>query len=148
MIKHIEEQTQLSEKKTPDGGLEAEVTAESRQPADDIQTEIPQPDEELDELQARVRAYPEKKWNAIQYVLGAALGFLCGALITYFSTFESIGMYSTVAALVIALFVPRLSEKRLKRSVRKGRFAMIIALAVWIVGNTLIMIIQGVPFID
>mgnify|MGYP001416423524 CR=1 FL=1 len=148
MIKHIEEQDQLSEKQTQDCEPEPKTDADSGKPADGAQAENQQPEEDLDELQTRVRGYSEKKWNAIQYVIGAALGFLCGALITYFSTFDSIGMYSTIGALIIALFVPRLSEKRVKRSVRKGRIAMIIALAVWIVANTLIMIIKGVPFIE
>jgi len=144
MIKHTEELPLTNENETKDAGLAPEVSAES---ADASKAGNPEPAEELDELQTRVRGYSEKKWDTIQYVLGAALGLLCGALITYFSTFESIGMYSTIAALLLAIFVPRMSEKRVKRSIRKGRIAMIIALAAWIVGNTLIMIIQGVPFI-
>ncbi len=38
----------------------------------------PQSEEELDELQTRVRNYPEKTWNLIKRAAGAALGVLCG----------------------------------------------------------------------
>ena len=90
-----------------------------------------------------------KLWSVIPgFFLGAAAGFLCGALMTYFSTFESIGMYGTIGALVIAIFLPRLSEKRVKRSVQKGRIAMMISLAVWIAATALIMIAKGVPFVE
>lgn len=114
----------------------------------DILPEQPEeePEEELDDLQKRVRAYPEAKWNLIQRIVGAAVGALCGLLLTYFSAMESIGMYGTIGALLIALFVPRLAEKRLKRSVSKGRTAMLSALAVWIGVYALIMIAKGVPF--
>ncbi len=138
MIEEIE-QSPLDENETQGDGLEPGANAGS-------QAEAPQAEEALDELQARVRGYSKKKWTAIQCVIGVAVGFLCGALVTYFSTLESIGMYGTIAALLIAIFVPRLSEKRVKRSVQKGRVAMMIALAVWIAASALMMALQGVPF--
>lgn len=141
------EQPPLDEQETRDAEAKQDAIADTERPAA-AQSEAPQAEEELDDLQTRVRGYSEKKWNTIQYVLGAAAGFLCGALMTYFSTFESIGMYGTIGALVIAIFLPRLSEKRVKRSVQKGRIAMMISLAVWIAATALIMIAKGVPFVE
>ena len=73
------------------------------------------------------------------------LGLLCGYLLTYFGNFESIGMYGTIAAVLIALFVPGMVEKRVKRSVQKGRFALMIGLGIWLLAYLGIMLIQGVP---
>lgn len=109
------------------------------------QQNAPAPAEELDDLQKRVRAIPEKKWTILTIVCGALLGALCGALLTYFSAMESIGMYGTIAALLIALLVPRLAEKRLRRSIQRGRIALMIGLAVWIGVSALIMFASGVP---
>ena len=108
----------------------------------------PQPAEELDELQTRVSRYPEKTWTLIQRACGAVLGMLCGLLLTYFSNFESIGMFSTIAAVLIALLLPNFVEKRVKRKIQKGRAAMLIGLAAWLIGFTLIMVLRGVPIIQ
>lgn len=107
----------------------------------------PVPGEELDDLQKRVRAIPEKKWTILTIVCGALLGVLCGALLTLFSSMESVGMYGTIAALLIALFVPRLAEKRLRRSIQRGRIALMVGLAVWIGATALIMFASGVPLL-
>jgi len=108
----------------------------------------PQPEEELDELQTRVRNYPEKTWNLIQRAAGAALGVLCGLLLTYFANLESIGMIGTIGAVVIALLAPNMIEKRVRRPIHKGRVALLIALAVWLAGYTAFMLIKGVPIIQ
>ena len=109
------------------------------------QTNVPAPAEELDDLQKRVRAMPDKTWNALTIAFGALLGVLCGALLTYFSTMESVGMYSTIGALLLAMLVPRLAERRLRRSIQRGRIALMIALAVWVAVSALIMFKSGVP---
>ena len=101
--------------------------------------------EELDDLQQRVRDYSDRKWNAILTVCGGLVGLLCGALLTVFSAMESIGMYGTIGAVVIALLLPRFAEKRVKRSIQKGRVAMMIALALWPAVTAAVMIIKGVP---
>lgn len=101
--------------------------------------------EELDDLQKRVRDYSDRKWNVILTVCGGLVGLLCGALLTVFSAMESIGMYGTIGAVVIALLLPRFAEKRVKRSVQKGRVAMMIALALWLAVTAAVMIIKGVP---
>lgn len=101
--------------------------------------------EELDDLQKRVRDYSDRKWNAILTVCGGLVGLLCGALLTVFSAMESIGMYGTIGAVVIALLLPRFAEKRVKRSVQKGRVAMMISLALWLAVTAAVMIIKGVP---
>lgn len=104
--------------------------------------------EELDDLQTKVHNLPESKWNLFQRIGGAAMGLLCGYLLTYFGQYESVGMYGTIAAVLLALFVPRMIEKRVKRTVQKGRVAMIIALAAWMLMFLLIMVINGVPMIS
>ena len=108
----------------------------------------PQPPEDMDELQTRVYNYPEKTWTLIQRIFGGALGLLCGLLLTYFSNFESIGMFSTIAAVLIALLLPNVIEKRVRRKIQKGRAAMLIGLAAWLVGYTLIMVLSGVPLLQ
>jgi len=105
------------------------------------------PQEELDDLQTKVRNYPESQWNLYQRIGGAVLGLLCGYLLTYFGQYESIGMYGTIAAVLIALFVPGMIEKRVKRSVQKGRIALMLALAAWMLTYLLIMVISGVPLV-
>lgn len=106
-----------------------------------------QPQEELDELQKKVRAYPEQQWNLIQRISGGALGLLCGFLLTYFGTLESTGMIATIGAVLIALFVPRFVENRVKRSMQKGRVMLMIALGVWLIGFASYMLIAGVPLV-
>ncbi len=103
------------------------------------------PPEELDDLQTKVRNYSEQQWALIQRICGAVLGLLCGYLLTYFGNYESIGMYGTIAAVLIALFVPGMIEKRIKRTVQKGRIALMIGLGVWLLAYLGIMLIQGVP---
>lgn len=104
-------------------------------------------EEELDDLQTKVRNLPESKWFLFQRIGGAVLGLLCGYLLTYFGQYESIGMYGTIAAVLIALFVPGMIEKRVKRSVQKGRVALMIGLAGWMLMYLLIMLITGVPLV-
>ena len=107
-----------------------------------------QPPEDLDELQKRVNNYPEKTWTLIQRIAGGAMGILCGLLLTYFSNFESIGMISTIAAVLIALLLPNVIEKRVRRKIQKGRAAMLIGLAVWLAGYTLVMVLGGVSLVQ
>ena len=105
------------------------------------------PQEELDELQTKVRNLPEAKWTLYQRIGGGILGLLCGYLLTYFGSYESVGMFGTIAAVVIALFAPNLIEKRLKRSLQKGRVALMIGLAVWMLAYLLIMLLSGTPML-
>ena len=105
------------------------------------------PQEELDELQTKVHNLPEAKWNLYQRIGGAVLGLLCGYLLTYFGSYESVGMFGTIAAVVIALFAPNLIEKRLKRSLQKGRVALMIGLAAWMLAYLLIMLLSGTPML-
>ena len=109
------------------------------------QENVPAPAEELDDLQKRVRAIPEKKWTILTVVCGALLGALCGALLTVFSAMESIGMYGTIAALLIALLIPRFAERRLRRSIQRGRIALMIGLAIWVGITALIAFAGGTP---
>lgn len=105
------------------------------------------PTEELDELQTKVRNLPEAKWVLYQRVGGGFLGLLCGFLLTYFGSFNSTDMFSTVGAVLIALFAPNLIEKRLKRSVQKGRVALMIGLAIWMLAYLVIMLLNGTPLL-
>ena len=107
-----------------------------------------QPPEELDELQTKVRDLPESKWNLFQTIGGAVMGAACGYLLTEVSGYPSIGMYGTIAAALLALFGPRMIEKRLKRSVQKARVWMMIALGVWLLAKMLFMLLSGVPILN
>ena len=104
--------------------------------------------EELDDLQTKVRNLPEAKWNLFQRIGGAVMGLLCGYLLTYFGQYESIGMYGTIAAVLIALFVPGMIEKRVKRSVQKARVALMIALGAFMLAYLLIMVLNGTPLVN
>ncbi len=104
--------------------------------------------EELDDLQTKVRNLPEAKWNLFQRIGGAVMGLLCGYLLTYFGQYESIGMYGTIAAVLVALFVPGMIEKRVKRTVQKGRVALMLALAAWMLAYLLIMLLNGTPLVN
>lgn len=107
-----------------------------------------QPTEELDDLQKKIHSIPEAKWNLYQRGGGVLLGLICGGLLTYFSSFESIGMYGTIAAALIALFVPNLIERRIKRTVTKLRVSMMITLGLWLLASVLLMVVRGVPMIS
>lgn len=102
-----------------------------------------QPEEELDALQKKVRSFPEKQWLLIQRVAGTLLGLLCGFLLTYLGNFESTRFYGTIGAVLVALIVPNLAEKRIKRSVQKGRVMLMIGLGVWLVAYAAIMLLSG-----
>lgn len=107
-----------------------------------------QPPEELDDLQTKVRNLPESKWNLYQTIGGAVTGAVCGYLLTELSSYPSIGMYGTIGAALLALFGPRLVEKRVKRTVQKARIWMMIALGVWLLAKLLFMLISGVPILN
>lgn len=107
-----------------------------------------QPPEELDDLQTKVRDLPESKWNLYQTIGGAVTGAVCGYLLTELSSYPSIGMYGTIGAALLALFGPRLVEKRVKRTVQKARIWMMIALGVWLLAKLLFMLISGVPILN
>ena len=106
------------------------------------------PPEELDDLQTKVRDLPESKWNLYQTIGGAVTGAVCGYLLTELSSYPSIGMYGTIGAALLALFGPRLVEKRVKRTVQKARIWMMIALGVWLLAKLLFMLISGVPILN
>ena len=105
------------------------------------------PTEELDELQTKVRNLPEAKWSLYHRIGGGILGLLCGYLLTYFGSYESVGMYGTIAAVLIALFAPNLIEKRVKRSLQKGRVALMLGLAAWMLVYLAIMLLNGTPLL-
>ena len=98
------------------------------------------PTEELDELQTKVRNLPEAKWTLYQRIGGGFLGLLCGYLLTYFG-------YGTIAAVLIALLAPNLIEKRVKRSLQKGRVALMLGLAAWMLVYLAIMLLNGTPLL-
>lgn len=107
-----------------------------------------QPPEELDELQKKFRDLPESKWNLYQIIGGTVLGAACGYLLTEVSSYPSIGMYGTIAAALLALFAPRMIEKRIKRTMQKTRVWMMIALGVWLLAKMVFMLLSGVPILN
>ena len=111
------------------------------------QPENQQPPEELDDLQKKVRAFSEKQWVLYQRIGGTVLGLLCGFLLTYFGSFESTGMFGTIGAVIIALFGPNFIEKRVKRTVQKGRIMLMISLGVWLLAYAAFMLLNGTPIV-
>ena len=107
-----------------------------------------QPPEELDDLQTKVRNLPESKWNLYQTIGGAVTGAVCGYLLTELSSYPSIGMYGTIAAALLALFGPRLVEKRVKRTVQKGRVMLMISLGAYLVVYAAVMLLNGTPIVN
>ena len=101
----------------------------------------------MDDLQKKVRDLPESKWNLYQIIGGIVTGAACGYLLTEISNYPSIGMYGTIAAALLALFGPRMVEKRIKRTMQKTRVWMMIALGVWLAAKMLIMLLSGVPIL-
>ena len=132
---------------TPETNPETKPEAEPEVKLQPNNTEH-QPPEELDDLQTKVRDLPESKWNLYQTIGGAVTGAVCGYLLTELSSYPSIGMYGTIGAALLALFGPRLVEKRLKRTVQKARVWMMIALGVWLLAKLLFMLISGVPILN
>ena len=106
-----------------------------------------QPPEELDDLQKKVRDLPDSKWNLYQIIGGAVTGAACGFLLTEVSSYPSIGMYGTIAAALLALFGPKMVEKRIKRTMQKTRVWMMIALGVWLLAKMVFMLLSGVPIL-
>ena len=47
--------------------------------------------------------------------------------------------------LLIALLVPRFAERRLRRSIQRGRIALMIGLAVWVGVTAIVMFAGGTP---
>ena len=107
-----------------------------------------QPPEELDDLQKKVRDLPDSKWNLYQIIGGAVTGAACGFLLTEVSSYPSIGMYGTIAAALLALFGPKMVEKRIKRTMQKTRVWMMIALGVWLLAKMVFMLLSGVPILN
>ena len=75
-------------------------------------------------------------------------GAACGYLLTEVSSYPSIGMYGTIAAALLALFGPRMVEKRIKRTMQKTRVWMMIALGVWLLAKMVFMLLSGVPILN
>lgn len=86
-------------------------------------------------LQQKVAALSERSWKTIQVAGGIALG----AVVCFFLYGDSDGgsTYS-IYALLLALIVPRLLEQAFDRSVAAGRIAMLITLAILIIGHLLL----------
>ena len=138
---------ETNETRNPETNPETKPEAEPEVKLQPNNTEH-QPPEELDDLQTKVRDLPESKWNLYQTIGGAVTGAVCGYLLTELSSYPSIGMYGTIGAALLALFGPRLVEKRVKRTVQKARIWMMIALGVWLLAKLLFMLISGVPILN
>ena len=112
------------------------------------QPENQQPPEELDDTQKKIRALPDKQWVLYQRIGGTVMGLLCGFLLTYFGSFESTGMFGTIGAVIIALFGPNFIEKRVKRTVQKGRVMLMISLGAYLVVYAAVMLLNGTPIVN
>jgi len=124
---------------------DAHAAAESQY---DSASEEPEEQADGDRLQQSVAAMPQRRWNVVQIVGGVLLGCVCDALLLLLGAIESVGVYSTFAALLFALVVPGLIEKRVGRTVRHGQTAMLGTLAVWILGYGVLLLCAGTPFVN
>ncbi len=96
--------------------------------ADDEDDDAPA---EPSDLEKRIAAIPEDKWNLYQILGGAAVGLIAVALLTFGS--EDLGTWSLVLAAVLALVAPRYLERWGGRKLPRARMAMVISMAVALV---------------
>lgn len=83
---------------------------------------------EPSEMEKRIAAIPEDKWNLYQTLAGGAVGLVAVALLTFGS--EDLGTWALVLAVVLALFLPRHLERWWGRKMPRARIAMIVSMSV------------------
>ena len=84
------------------------------------------------EMEKRIAAIPEDKWNLYQTLGGAAAGLLAIMILTLGA--DDLGTWALVIAAMLALVAPRYLERWWGRKIPRARMAMLIAMAVALVG--------------
>ena len=102
--------------------------------ADQVQESILE-DSDMNSFQKAIARMSEKTWTIVQRVVGALLGIASGVALFWNggSDTESGFSYSLIVAVVIAMLIPNLIEKKGLRRIPKLRIALVISLAAMIV---------------
>ena len=102
--------------------------------ADQVQESILE-DSDMNSFQKAIARMSEKTWTIVQRVVGALLGIASGVALFWNGGSDSEGgfSYSLIVAVVIAMLIPNLIEKKGLRRIPKLRIALVIALAAMIV---------------
>ena len=102
--------------------------------ADQVQESILE-DSDMNSFQKAIARMSEKTWTIVQRVVGALLGIASGVALfcNGGSDTESGFSYSLIVAVVIAMLIPNLIEKKGLRRIPKLRIALVISLAAMIV---------------
>ena len=87
-------------------------------------------------FEKRIHAIPEKQWNLYQILGGAVIGLFTVVALFYGGSGISAPF---LAAVILALLLPNWLEDRGRRKLTKGRYAMIIVIAVGLVVMVLYM---------
>ena len=102
--------------------------------ADQVQESILE-DSDMNGFQKAIARMSEKTWTIVQRVVGALLGIASGVALFWNGGSDSEGgfSYSLIVAVVIAMLIPNLIEKKGLRRIPKLRIALVISLAAMIV---------------
>ena len=102
--------------------------------ADQVQESILE-DSDMNGFQKAIARMSEKTWTIVQRVVGALLGIASGVALFWNGGSDTEGgfSYSLIVAIVIAMLIPNLIEKKGLRRIPKLRIALVIALAAMIV---------------
>lgn len=108
--------------------------------ADELQESILE-DSGMNGFQKFIARMDDKKWTLVQRIVGAVLGVAAGLSLFWNSSenSEQVFSWSMILAIVIAMIVPNILEKQGGRRVPKLRVALVIALAVMIVGYFIVV---------
>ena len=102
--------------------------------ADQVQESILE-DSDMTGFQKAIARMSEKTWTIVQRVVGALLGIASGVALFWNGGSDTEGgfSYSLIVAVVIAMLIPNLIEKKGLRRIPKLRIALVISLAAMIV---------------
>ena len=108
--------------------------------ADELQDSILE-DSGMNGFQKYVARLNEKTWVLMQRIVGAILGVASGIALFWNggSDTEQGFSWSLIMAIVIAMLIPNILEKQSGRRLNKLRIALVIALAVMIVGYFIVV---------
>jgi len=117
-----------------DASLEPDTV--SAAPSDDEVQDSILEDSGMNKFQLTIARMSEKTWTLVQRIVGAILGIASGLSLFWNggSDTEQGFSWSLVLAVVFAMLIPNIIEKQGLRRVSKLRVALVIALAVMVVG--------------
>ncbi len=109
----------LGDRPKPASPTEAEEASEPEEP------DIIEPTD----FEKRVAAIGDSTWKKLQIAFGILLGLLCTLCLTVLSRTETFSGVSLILAVVLAILVPNLLEKKGGRKIPQLRLFLIITLA-------------------